>query len=127
VVPDERRLDYFWREWFFENPHFDQAIDTVVTKVTGDTTDVGVMYGNRARGVLPIHARLTFSDGSTENFDYPAEVWSTNTARYLRQYSFVGKQLIGVDVDPDKRLPDIDRSNNAWRAAGAPAVAAPRT
>ena len=24
-----RRLDWFWREWFKENPHFDQAIDTV--------------------------------------------------------------------------------------------------
>ena len=36
--------------------------------------DVAVMYGNRARGVLPIHARFTFSDGSTENYDYPASV-----------------------------------------------------
>ena len=23
------RLDWFWREWFVENPHFDQAIDAV--------------------------------------------------------------------------------------------------
>ena len=37
-----RRLDWFWREWFIENPHFDQAIDTVVTKATGDTMDVAV-------------------------------------------------------------------------------------
>src|SRR5205085_4295052 len=48
-----RRLDWFWREWFVENPHFDQAIDTVATKQTGDTLDVAVMYANKARGVLP--------------------------------------------------------------------------
>ena len=86
-----RRLDWFWREWFLENPHFDQAIDTVVTKTAGDTLDVAVMFGNRARGVLPIHARFTFGDGSVENYDYPAEVWSTNTTHYVRRYRFVGR------------------------------------
>jgi hypothetical protein len=123
-----RRLDWFWREWFRENPVFDQAVDSVATTAKGDTSNVTVAYGNRARGVLPIHARFTFTDGSTENFDYPAEVWSTNSVRYLRQYSFSGKQLTMIEVDPDKRLPDIDRSNNAWRGPGAGApVAAPRT
>ncbi|HVD05121.1 MAG TPA: M1 family metallopeptidase [Gemmatimonadaceae bacterium] len=123
-----RRLDWFWREWFRENPVFDQAVDSVATSTKGDTSNVTVTYGNRARGVLPIHARFSFSDGSTENFDYPAEVWSTNSVRYPRQYSFTGKQLTMIEVDPEKRLPDIDRSNNVWRGPGAGApVAAPRT
>ena len=111
-----RRLDWFWREWFLENPHFDQAIDTVATKMTGDTTDVAVMFGNRARGVLPIHARFTFSDGSVENFDYPAEVWSTNTTHYVRRYRFTGKTVTGIELDPDRRLVDLNRDNNTWGA-----------
>jgi hypothetical protein len=111
-----RRLDWFWREWFLENPHFDQAIDTVATKMTGDTTDVAVMFGNRARGVLPIHARFTFSDGSVENFDYPAEVWSTNTTHYVRRYRFTGKTVTGIELDPDRRLVDLNRDNNKWGA-----------
>jgi hypothetical protein len=114
-----RRLDWFWREWFLENPHFDQAIDTVVTKVTGDTTDMAVMFGNRARGVLPIHARFTFSDGSVENYDYPAEVWSTNTTHYVRRYTLTGKTLTRIELDPDKRLVDVDRTNNVWGSAPA--------
>ena len=123
-----RRLDWFWREWFRENPVFDQSVDSVAATPKGDTSNVTVAYGNRARGVLPIHARFTFNDGSTENFDYPAEVWSTNSVRYLRQYSFAGKQLTTIEIDADKRLPDIDRSNNVWRGPGAGApVAAPRT
>jgi hypothetical protein len=111
-----RRLDWFWREWFLENPHFDQAIDTVATKMTGDTTDVAVMFGNRARGALPIHARFTFSDGSVENFDYPAEVWSTNTTHYVRRYRFTGKTVTGIELDPDRRLVDLNRDNNKWGA-----------
>jgi len=109
-----RRLDWFFREWFLENPHFDQAIDSVVTAQRGDSMLVAVLYGNHARGVLPIHARFTFNDGSTQDFDYPAEVWSTNTRMYAREYAFVGKKLVRIELDPDKRLVDIDRTNNAW-------------
>jgi hypothetical protein len=119
-----RRLDWFWREWFIENPHFDQAIDGVNESHTGDAQTVAVLYGNRARGVLPIHARFWFSDGSTENYDYPAEVWSTNTTHYLRTYSFRGKTVTRIELDPDKRLPDVDRSNNVW--GGGTAAPGPR-
>jgi hypothetical protein len=118
-----RRLDWFWREWFKENPHFDQAIDSVLTRQAGDTQQVIVAYGNRARGVLPIRARFTFSDGSVEQHDYPAEVWSTNTTRYVRQYAFRGKTLRRIELDPDERLVDIDRSNNTW---GTAAMVAPQ-
>jgi len=117
-----RRLDWFWREWFVENPHFDQAIDSVVVQAKGDTTNVIVAYGNRARGVLPIRARFTMSDGATTDYDYPAEVWSTNTLRYVRRYQFVGKRPTRIELDPDKRLLDIDRRNNTWTA---PATAVP--
>jgi hypothetical protein len=109
-----RRLDWYVREWFLENPHFDEAIDSVVTAQHGDSLLVAVLYGNHARGVEPIRARFTFSDGSTEEFDYPAEVWSTNTREYAREYAFVGKKLTKIELDPDQRLVDTDRSNNVW-------------
>ena len=111
-----RRLDWYFREWFLENPHFDPAIDSVVSAQHGDSMLVGVLYGNHARGVEPIRARFTFSDGSTQDFDYPAEVWSTNTRMYAREYAFVGKKLVRIELDPDKRLVDVDRSNNSWPA-----------
>ena len=113
-----RRLDWFFREWFVENPHFDQAIDTVIVSSRGDTTNVVVAYANRARGVLPIRARITFDDRSTADYNYPAEVWSTNTVRYVRQYQFVGKKPVKIELDPDRRLVDVDRSNNVWTAPG---------
>ncbi len=103
-------------KFWLNNYHFDQAIDTVVVQHRGDTDNVVVRYANRARGVLPIRARFTFSDGSTEDFHYPAEVWSTNTTRYLRRYSFPGKHVTRIELDPDHRLIDIDRSNNVWSA-----------
>jgi hypothetical protein len=110
------QLDWFWREFWIENYHFDQALDSVVVRHRGDTDNVIVLYGNHARGVLPIRARFTFSDGSTQDMRYPAEVWSTNSAHYVRRYSFVGKHVARIELDPDHRLIDIDRSNNVWTA-----------
>jgi hypothetical protein len=113
-----RRLDYFWREWFIDNPHFDQAIDTVVQRDFGGIDSVIVVYANRARGVLPIHARFTFDDGTKQDFDYPAEVWSTNSRDYPRKYGFPGKKVTRIELDPDHRLVDLNRANNIWPAGG---------
>ena len=110
-----RRLDWFWREWFLENPHFDQAIDTVATAAEGSGERLAVRYANKARGVLPLRVRFTFADGTTQDFVYPAEVWTMNTSTYVRHYTFP-KHVTRIDLDPDHRLLDIDRSNNSWVA-----------
>ncbi|MEO7522197.1 MAG: M1 family metallopeptidase [Gemmatimonas sp.] len=112
-----RRLDWFWRQWFVENARFDQSMDSVVTRMRGDTNVVAVMYGNRERGVLPIRAKFTFDDGTSQEYVYPAEVWSTNSRRYARSYRFVGKKVAKIELDPDGRLLDIDRANNSWGTA----------
>lgn len=109
-----RRLDWFFREWFIENARFDQAVNLVSSRAVGDSTQITVVYGNKQRGVLPIIARLFFTDGTTQDFRYPAEVWSTNSATYLRRYTVLGKQVMKVELDPENRLLDIDRSNNSW-------------
>ncbi|HET7321015.1 MAG TPA: M1 family metallopeptidase, partial [Longimicrobiaceae bacterium] len=109
-----KQLQWFWREWFLEDAHFDQTVDTVVAKAGTDS--VAVVYGNLDRGVLPIRALFTFSDGSTQEFDYPAVVWAGNTAHYIRYYSFPGKELVKIELDPQHRLVDVDRSNNVWTA-----------
>ncbi len=109
-----RRLDWFWREWFVENSRFDQSIDSVIVRKDGDTTRVAVLFGSRERGVLPVRARFSFADGSSEEFIYPAEVWSTDSRHYTRQYAFPNKTLVRIELDPEQRLLDIDRTNNSW-------------
>jgi hypothetical protein len=109
-----KRLDWFFREWFIENAHFDVGIDTLVQKQVGGVDSVGVRYRNYARGVLPILVKFTFSDGTTQDYAYPAEVWSTNPLYYDRFYDFRGKTVTKVQIDPDNRIVDIDRDNNVW-------------
>ena len=114
-----KRLDWFFREFWIENPHFDVAVDTMVQKQVGNVDSVAVLFVNHARGVLPLHVRFTFSDGTMQDFNYPAEIWSTNTTAYVRRYGFEGKKVTKVQLDPDNRSIDINRANNVWpRSAG---------
>jgi hypothetical protein len=115
-----KRLDWFFREWFLRNDHFDVAIDSVVSKQEGNVDSVAVLFVNHAKGVLPLHVRFTFDDKSTQNFDYPAEIWSTNTTFYVRSYAFTGKKMTKVELDPDKKSVDVDRDNNVWPRTKGP-------
>ena len=109
-----RPLDWFWRECFFEAPRFDQAIETVHQAVHGERTSVTVTYGNKARMVMPLIVQFTFSDGTTQHFTYPAEVWHAHAARYSVSYTFRHKVVRRIVLDPEQHLPDADRSNNRW-------------
>lgn len=110
-----QRLDWFWRGWFLENAHFDQGIDSVKSATNSDgVTYVGVWYANVERGVLPLLVRFTFSDGSYDEYEYPADVWSTNTSQYVRSYVFPSKTVTKIEIDPDRRLVDKNRENNVW-------------
>ena len=110
------KLDWFWREWFLEAPRFDQAIDSVNVTTEGGSAKVTVVYGNHAGGVMPILARFTFSDGTTQDVKEPVDVWRANGTRYVKSYTFAGKSVKQIALDPDKHFIDADRTNNSWTA-----------
>jgi hypothetical protein len=111
-----RNLDWFWREWFLETPRFDQAIDSVSSTTHGQETRMRVVYGNRASGVMPLLVRFTFGDGTIQDYKYPAEVWATNGKTYTVSYTFTGKTVTKIALDPDLHLVDVDLANNSWVA-----------
>jgi hypothetical protein len=111
-----RHLDWFWREWFYETPGFDQAIDSVTQVITtGGQTNITVVYGNHSRGVLPLLVRFTFRGGTTQDVTYPADVWRANSTRYRVSYTFA-KPVTRIELDPDRHLVDTDRDNNVYQS-----------
>jgi hypothetical protein len=110
-----RNLDWFWREWFYTIPGFDQAIDSVMQTALGSKTQVVVVYGNRARGVLPLLVRFTFSDSTTQNVLYPADVWRANSTTYIGAYTFP-RPVTRIEIDAGHHMIDADQSNNVWTA-----------
>ncbi|WP_183574864.1 M1 family metallopeptidase [Mucilaginibacter sp. X5P1] len=106
-------LNWFWKEWFFTNWTLDQAVTGV--KYIGDDAKNGafITIENLGEMALPVHLKVTEENGNTQVIDLPAEVWQRG-AKWVFKYNSTSK-IATVVIDPDRRLPDTDRSNNIYR------------
>jgi hypothetical protein len=68
---------------------------------------------------MPLLVRFTFSDSTTQDVVYPAEVWRANSSRYTVSYTFP-KPVARIVIDPDHHLVDTNRANNVWSTGGVP-------
>jgi aminopeptidase N len=93
-------LDWFWRGWYMKNWHFDLAVE----KIAGNTLTIA----NQGQLVLPATVEVRYTDGSSQRWKLPVETWeSKNSMNWTGE-----KPIASVVIDPDKVLPDDDRTNN---------------
>jgi len=62
---------------------------------------------------MPILAKYTYSDGTSERITYPAQIWRKNDG-YVSKVIASEKEIVRVEVDPEEETADIDTSNNVW-------------
>ena len=107
-------LDWFWKEWFFENWKLDQTV-TDVRYVDNDPKKGGIItIMNNDRMVMPVVVAVHESGGKTTIIKLPVEIWADgNTWKFKVNTS---SKIRSVVIDPDNLLPDVDRTNNAWNA-----------
>lgn len=106
-------LSYFWRGWFYRTDVVDEAVDSVKTRRdTTGTTYTGIFLASPGGLPMPVDLRLTFADASNEDVRLPVEVWfEGNRFTYVRAFA---KELVKVEIDPEKNFPDVRRQNNVW-------------
>jgi len=63
---------------------------------------------------MPATLELTWKDGTKQRIALPVETWLQSGTRVL--HFPATQELLSVTIDPDKVLPDINRSNNTWKA-----------
>jgi hypothetical protein len=63
--------------------------------------------------VMPVIARFTYDDGTTEIVRIPAEVWRRNAERVTVMH-VTPKVAAAVELDPLRELPDVNRDDNAF-------------
>jgi hypothetical protein len=106
-----RNLDWFWRTWFYETWTLDQAVGSVAA-TGGDWT---IVVEDKGLAPMPATVRITRADGKAQEYSVPVEAWLRGARRY--PFKVPGKvAVVKVEIDPDQRFPDIDRSNNTWAA-----------
>jgi hypothetical protein len=110
-------LSWFWRGWFRHNWKLDLAVTGVKYLDNDPAKGALVSVANLDRFAMPATLRVTFTDGSTTDVRVPVATWMQHT-----QYDVAvagGKRIRRATIDPDAVLPDLDRSNNTFAAAGA--------
>ncbi len=105
-------LDWFWKEWFYETWTLDQSVDSVAY-VNGDPARGSIItIGNEHRMVMPTSVHVVEQNGDSGTVKLPVEIWEQGASFSFRYDSH--SPLDSVVVDPDHRLPDVDRTNNVW-------------
>ena len=110
-------LAWFWRGWFLEATHLDQAVTGVTYSDDGATARVTLR--NRGRMVMPVTLEVAYLNGTTEDRALPVAVWHY-TDEWTTEFPVGEARIASVTVDPDLILPDSDRSNNTWISPDAP-------
>jgi len=103
-------LSYFWRGWYMNNWTLDFAVDGVQKGKDG----VIVTIGTHGQLVLPCVVELSYADGTKERMTLPAETWIQHGTYGITINA--PKKLVGVVIDPEHKLPDVERGNNSWIA-----------
>ncbi|WP_419826380.1 M1 family metallopeptidase [Sphingomonas sp.] len=103
-------LSWWWRGWYANNWQLDLAATRIAPFPAGAGTGSLVRVETHDRLVMPVTLRLTFADGSKRDMRLPAETWIRQAATDV---PVSGGRVVRAELDPDHKLPDRDRSNNA--------------
>ena len=107
-------LRWFWRGWFINSWKLDQAI-TEVKYVKNDPSQGAIItIENLEKMPMPVVIELKTKSGKVTRKTLPVEIWKRNTTWTFKVDTT--EELTKVVIDPDFALPDVDSSNNKWKA-----------
>jgi hypothetical protein len=104
-----RDLDWFWTAWFYETWTLDRAVAAVTPTRSGTT----IVIEDRGWVPMPARVRVGRENGQVVWLEVPVETWLGGATRAEVRVPR-GAAVVRVEVDPDPRVPDADRSNNVW-------------
>jgi hypothetical protein len=105
-------LSWWWCGWYFNNWPLDLGVREA-KYIDGDPTKgVAVTLESRQKLVMPATLRIEFADGTKLDRRIPVETWmqSANPVVSLP----TSRKIARFSIDPDAKLPDSDRGNNAY-------------
>ncbi len=106
-------LSWFWKSWFLNSWKADLALGEVKPlmsngKKSGNTIEVV----NMEKMPLPVILHITLKSGKTDIVKIPVDVWMKNISWQVRYQTT--EEVVSVEIDKDKVLPDGNASNNKW-------------
>ena len=101
-------MGWFWRTWFWETWVVDQTVASVTPGAAGTT----IVIEDKGLAPMPGEVRVTRSDSTTVLEKIPVSYWLAGHTTY--RFTVPGVRVVRVEVDPEQKLPDVNRKNNTW-------------
>jgi len=130
IVPRVERLEWL-KDFYNENDRFTvtnkdrnsyksflEGLDDVERAVferavSEDRNWYVLEFANKGGLPMPIILGITYADGETEKMYVPAEIWRRNPHR-VRKLIETEKEIVQVEVDPNRETADVDIENNYY-------------
>ena len=106
-------LNWFWRGWFENNWQLDLAVTGIKPFPKGSPFQGSlVTVASLDKLVMPVTLRVTFASGSKRDVRLPAETWIRQASTDVPVVS--DSAVVRAELDPDHKIPDKNRINNAF-------------
>lgn len=109
-------LGWFWKAWIFNNWSLDQSVKGVEYQDNKPEEGANITIQNEDQMVMPVTVLVKESNGKEHRVNLPVEVWQRGAT-----YTFgvnTTTRVKEVVLDPDKKLPDMNRKNNSLQQKG---------
>ena len=109
-------LGWFWRGWIFNTWKLDQKVAGVVYNEKDPKNGSAVTLENISQMVMPVTVIVKEQNGKQHTFNLPVEIWQRGPV-YTFNVNSTSK-ITDVILDPEKKLPDVNRKNNSLDKKG---------
>jgi len=106
-------LGWFWRGWVLNTWKLDQAVRDVKYIRNDPANGVNITIENIEKMPMPVLIQIKEDNGKVHDLKLPIEIWQRGSSWTFHVKTTTN--VIDVILDPDKKLPDINRSNNKMK------------
>jgi hypothetical protein len=108
-------LSWFWRGWVLNSWKLDQSVKGVKYVKNAPENGAEVTLENLEKMPMPVTVLIKEANGKEHTINLPVEIWQRGA-----EWTFgvpTTSEIKEVILDPDKKLPDLNRDNNNWKKA----------
>ena len=106
-------LGWFWRAWVLNTWKLDQAVKEVKYIRNDPANGVNITIENLEKMAMPVLIQVKEENGKEHNLTLPVEIWQRGSSWTF--HVATTSNVTDVILDPDKKLPDINRNNNKMK------------
>jgi hypothetical protein len=108
-------LAWFWRSWVFNNWRLDQSVKGITYVKNTPVNGAEITLENLEKMPMPVTVYIKESNGKEHTINLPVEIWQRGPT-----WTFgvpTTSEITDIVLDPDKKLPDWNRTNNTLKKA----------